>query len=378
MAVVGGSAGGFGARAGVALAVFLLAAAGAAGEDARREPEAPSRPELTQEARVAIRRGLDALARMQQSNGAWRCVVGAKLNETYQGETDADHVGVTGLAGLAFLAQGSVPGAGRYAANVEGALDFVLSCTQPDGFISNAGSRMYEHAFATLFLAEIHGMTPREDLAPKLESAVGVIVRSQNTQGGWRYLPFDEDADMSVTVCQVQALRAARNHGIAVPKETIDRAIDYIRRSQVLRVPRERWHDAGGFKYQPLEAYDHYNRITPALTGAGLTALYGTGVYEGQEVDRALEYLERPQNRLRMEGPVLPYDYFYGNYYVGQAMFQAGGVHWQEWFPRVRDEIVSTQRPDGTWLDVVGPAYATAMGCLILEIPYRYLPIFQR
>ncbi len=355
----------------------LFSLAPALAEEGARAPEVPREPELTEEARLAIRRGLDALARMQEPNGAWRCMVGAKLNDTYQPEREGDHVGITALACLAFLAQGSVPGGGRYSENVEQGLSFVLACVQPDGFISNAGSRMYEHAFSTLFLAEIYGMTQREDLASKLESAVGVIVRSQNSQGGWRYLPFDEDADMSVTVCQVQALRAARNNGIAVPKETIDRAIDYVQRSQVLEVPSAFWYQRGGFKYQPMDAYDHYNRITPSLTGAGLTALYGAGVYEGPQIDRAIEYLGRPQNRLTAGVP-FPYDYFYGNYYIGQALFQAGGDPWAQWYARVRDEIVAHQRPDGTWIDVVGPSYATAMGCLILEIPYRYLPIFQR
>lgn len=75
----------------------------------------------------------------------------------------------------------------------------------------------------------------------KLSSAVELIVRTQNSAGGWRYNPAPEDADLSVTVCQMMALRAARNAGIGVAKETIDRAVDYVRRSQ---------NADGGFMYQ--------------------------------------------------------------------------------------------------------------------------------
>ena len=83
---------------------------------------------------------------------------------------------------------------------------------------------MYSHGFATLFLAECYGMSKRTELRDKLSLAVKLIVNSQNKEGGWRYYPKKEDADISVTVCQVMALRAAHNAGIHVPKETIDRA----------------------------------------------------------------------------------------------------------------------------------------------------------
>ena len=38
------------------------------------------------------------------------------------------------------------------------------------------------------------------------------------------------------------------------------------------------------------------------------------------------------------------------------------------------------QNEDGSWPNRTGPgpAFGTAMAVLILEIPYRYLPIFQR
>ena len=39
--------------------------------------------------------------------------------------------------------------------------------------------------------------------------------------------------------------------------------------------------------------------------------------------------------------------------------------------------LKATKWPNGTWRDNVGTNYATAMALLVLQIPYRYLPIFQ-
>lgn len=342
--------------------------------------------EMTPASRAAVERGLAALAARQNPDGSWSARVGAKVGYNYSVQGHGPHVGITSIACLAFMAGGNVPGRGRYGEAVSRGLDYVLSCVGPDGWIGSSNTRMYSHAFAALFLAEVCGESDRPDLQEKLRTVVTLMARAQNEEGGWRYLPMDRDSDMSVTVCVVQALRAARNNGVHVPVETIDRAVGYIRRSHVPHVPGAPWL-SGGFKYQPAHVASDYNRVTYPLTAAGLTALYGLGVYHGGILEQGLAFLERPQNRLeiapwgrRAPPPGFPvrFDYFYGQYYAAQAMFQAGGAHWERWFPAARDEIVFLQRPDGTWRDAVDPTYATAMACLVLQIPYRYLPIFQR
>src|SRR5207253_9246728 len=89
---------------------------------------------------------------------------------------------------------------------------------------------MYGHGFGTLFLAEAHGMVHdkelRDRLRTTLKQAVQLIQGSQNSEGGWRYTPLSKDADVSVTICQIMALRAARNAGFYVPKATVDRCTD--------------------------------------------------------------------------------------------------------------------------------------------------------
>ena len=70
--------------------------------------------------------------------------------------------------------------------------------------------------------------------------------------------------------------------------------------------------------------------------------------------------------------------YFYGHYYAMQAMWAAGGDYWKEWYPAIRDELIGHQLPDGSWVDGICIHYATAMACIILQVPNNYLPILQR
>ena len=127
-----------------------------------------------------------------------------------------------------------MPGQGPYGTVTRSALDFVLAHVQEDsGFITGYGTRMYSHAFSLLFLAEVYGMTGDPKLRKKLDKAVEFTYRAQNKEGGWRYAPLARDSDMSITVCQVVALREARNIGIKVPRDTIDKALKYVMESAV-------------------------------------------------------------------------------------------------------------------------------------------------
>ena len=337
--------------------------------------------EVTPAARLAIRRGLEFLGRRQEKNGAYVDGIGRKVNNRYMNEK-GDHVGVTALVGMAFLSNGSTPGRGPYGKQVKGCVEFVLSKITPNGMVKNKGSRMYSHAFATLFLAEVYGMDPSAKLRKGLQRAVNLIVSAQNEQGGWRYMPAAKDSDISISVCQVQALRAARNVGVRVPSATIDRAIEYVRKSYI-RPGTAHHRQAGGFWYQVYENHRYRpSRTSFSLTAAGVTALYGAGIYDGEELRGGLRYLFSMRNRPPAHEMRTTFDYFYGHYYAVQAFFQAGDggerPYWSMWYPWIRDQIVMGQQPDGRWQDLVGPNYATAMSCVILQIPYRYLPIFER
>ena len=310
---------------------------------------------VTPAAQRAIERGLALLAVRQRDDGSLG-------SGGYRG-----NVAVVSLAGMAWMAGGSMPGRGRYGGEVALALDCILAAAQESGYVNNPvfghHGPMYGHGFATLFVAECYGMSPRPALREKLAKAVKLIVATQNEQGGWRYYPQRMDADISVTVCQMLALRAARNAGIFVPPETIDRAVGYVKKSQ---------NPDGGFIYQLSQGGESaFPRSAAAVVG-----LYSAGIYEGQEIAKGMQYLMPflPQPGLVRRETY----YFYGHYYAALAMWQAGGASWDRWYPAVRDDLIGRQRSDGSWIDPISAEFATAMACLILQMPNNYLPIFQR
>ena len=311
----------------------------------------------TPEANEAITQGLSYLVQRQRDDGSFGTGGYAR------------NVGVCSLAGMAFLASGSTPGRGPYAHQIDLCIEYLLAHTSADGFIAaaDATSRgpMYGHGFGTLFLCEVYGMAEQPDLRDKLGAAIEIIVNAQNAEGGWRYQPEAKDADISVTVCQVMALRAARNAGITVPRETIDRSIAYVKACQ---------NADGGFRYMLSVEQSADSQF--ARSAAGVVALYNAGIYEGPEIENGLAYLleflpeKNPTGRDAY--------YFYGQYYASQAMWHAGGASWRQWFPAIRDELVARQRSDGSWMDAICAEYGTAMASIVLQVPNNYLPILQR
>lgn len=361
---VGGRAPKGGCRAACLVAMGLALACG--GAEAAPPASLPKTVEtsphelITPRAELSIQRGLQFLVQAQSPDGSF----GSGSN--YDG-----HVAVTALAGMAMLASGSTPGRGPYGEPLERAVTYVLNNVTSTGLITAPEHRnmnpMYGHGFATLFLAEVYGMTNDDRIRDKLKLAVKTIINSQNKEGGWRYFPVRREADVSATVCQMMALRAARNAGIAVPKSTVDACVEYIRRCQ---------NPDGGFAYMLSGGGMGMGSLLPR-SAAGVVVLYSAGVYEDPQIERGLRYLQEQAfqpMQFRQEG-----FYFYGQYYAAQAMWYAGGDHWRRWFPRIRDELVSQQQPTGNWQDMtVCPEYATAMACIVLQLSNNCLPIFQR
>src|SRR5262245_22427904 len=212
----------------VLAAVLLAAATSPPPAQDKNSAERPG-PETTPEIRPSIENGLAWLSKAQNASGSY-------------GSGGAP-VATTAIAGMAFLAGGHLPGRSKYGENVKRALAFLLKCSGKSGYINEGqargvgGSGMHGHGYAAMFLAECYGMTGEipdfdtETLKEKLTNAIRVIEKSQCPNGGWNYEPSPTYDEGSVTVTQVQALRAARNAGIKVDMRTIEKAIDYINKS---------------------------------------------------------------------------------------------------------------------------------------------------
>ena len=335
----------------------------------------------------AVARGLAWLDGQQNKNGFWHGVVGSRgrgytpiASYELQVQTGSGHLGVTALCGMAFLAGGNLPGRGQYGANVRHAANAVLSCVQENGMLTTSGSRMYSHAFASLFLAEVYGNAASSELKSGLERCTHIIVDTQNAHGGWRYNAFSRDADLSVTVCQLQALRAAHNIGINIPKSTIDRAVAYVVQHQV---PSGR---AKGLYYYSIHGRRAFRKTDKySIQAAAATSLLSAGIYEAKLLDEVVDFLERDLDEVMKDSPH-HYYFWYGNYYASQVFFQADGLLregcFDRYYQKMRTHLLADQMPDGRWRNPTdegpGDAFGTAVACIILQIPRHYLPIFQR
>jgi hypothetical protein len=155
-------------------------------------------------------------------------------------------------------------------------------------------------------------------------------------------------------------LRAARNVGVYIDKTVIDNATDYVKAAQ---------NPDGGFRYMLNSGGSAFAR-----SAGGVAALQYAGYYTGEEITRGLEYLLRftPPKEQTVG------HYFYGHYYAAQAMYLAGDEYWRSWWPAVQAELLEKQAPEGFWRGQAGHEYGTAMALIILQMPNRLLPIFQK
>jgi len=120
--------------------------------------------------------------------------------------------------------------------------------------------------------------------------------------------PFPPVRVAEIGLGVLNALRAARNAGLYVPRETVERCIKYVKQSQ---------NPDGGFKYMLQGGPSGFPR-----SAAGVVALYSAAVYDAKEVDSGINYLKRlmPEIKLGQRSP----HYFYGHYYAAQAMWIRG------------------------------------------------------
>jgi hypothetical protein len=317
----------------------------------------PPKALITKEARQAADAGLAYLAKQQHEDGSWG--TGA-----FKG-----NVGITGLAGLAFLTAGQQPGLGPIGDTLNSAVDYILSKESKDirGFFPGGGPThgpMYGHGYATLFLAEVHGALADKARKKRVKEALGravkLIVSAQNREGGWRYQPRPLEADVTLTACQLHALCAARDAGIEVPREALDRGRHYILSCQDLR-------GDGGFRYMRQGGPTGFAR-----TAAAVSALNRAGMGNRDELEKGLKYLrsKKPNGKPDV---AMQIHYYYGYYYAAQAFRQAAARDWPDWYAAIRDKLLRPQgdrRDDGSWNDKrICPHYCTAMAVLILQSP---------
>lgn len=316
----------------------LISAVGAQDLLNRSDDAVPAQVDLIYE------QGLKFLAKSQNDKGSWNDGVGTEP-------------GVVGLCIAAFLAHGEDPNVGIYAKNISLGIDYIISQqNEKNGYI---GSSMYTHAFATKALAESYGVVENPKIAGALRNAVGLIISSQkrNRFGGWRYTPDSRDADTTVTGCQLVTLFAARNAGIPVPDDTINKALAYLATCRGKDGDYGYTSSAGG---------------KPTLTAIGLLCFSLAKERDSKGYQSSLSFLKK---NLDFRDRYYP---FYFEYYMSQALFHGDEDLWKEWNQRNIRYLSTIQAADGSFPGNQGASFNTAGALLSLALNYRFLPIYEK
>ena len=180
--------------------------------------------------------------------------------------------------------------------------------------------------------------------------------------GAWRYSPSGSEADTSVAGSVLMGLFAARNAGIEVPDEAIDRAIAYFVKMTAESGQVAYSGGVGGFN-------ESLARIS-----------IGTLVYsiarrkDLPQFKQTLDYLkDKVQGGSSGHGGIE-----YQSYYQAQALFQGDIEAWQKWNKQLIARMKADQNDSGGFDGSQGPYVATTLSLLALAVNYRFLPIYER
>jgi len=313
-----------------------------------------------------ITQGLDWLVYKQHKLGHW----------TAQGRYPT---AMTALAGLALLCEGSTTTQGKYAESLRRAVDFLARRSRPNGLIGDTDDERYTygHGFAMLFLSQVLGeeedLERRHELIEVLTEAVIFTGQAQTRAGGWGYVSAKDGSgydEGSTTITQVQGLRGCRNAGIPVPKEVIEKAVNYIRKCTNQA--------DGGVQYSSKGGGSR-----PAITAAAIACLYNAGEYDDVYVPKMMQYCEK---NLKLKSRDSFGHWHYAHFYYAQVQYREGGSVWETYAEDIRRRLLreaETVDFGDTKLAVwkqgyVGPVYTTALNLIILQLDKACLPIYQR
>jgi hypothetical protein len=345
-------------------------------------------------AEQAVERGLAWLKSAQAKAGYWEASGG-----NYK-------TAMTGLAGMAFLMEGSTLKEGKYTDQVRNAVEWLIAPAQqqPTGLIADRrgggfGNYMHGHGFALMFLASAYGEAEDGEEQRKLEKAVTKAVeftcKVQSRRkhplpegktvdiGGWTYtgsVDGNNGDEGSITITQLQALRAAKNAAIVVPKETIDKAVAYL---DACTTPK------GGVVYNYTgKALAGQER--PPITAAAVCCSFSAGQYKSESAKKWIKFCK--DNIPIAKGRVAHDEY--QSYYFAQVAYALGEDRYGEMFPNEPKEswltwskyreamfpyLIEQQQKDGAWTGgYISPVFTSSVNLAILQLEKALLPIYQR
>jgi len=342
----------------------------------------------------------------QSPNGQWD-VDGYAANCTDAGEKcepgtehtgDDGDVACTGYALLCFLGAGydhRMPS--KYKATVKKGLDWLVSVQKADG----DWGRNYEHAVATMAIAEAYAMSNDPALKGPAQKGIDIILARQakDKSGGyglgWDYKePNPERMDSSVSGWCVMALKSAAAGGLNIgngmegAKQYLEQAWKACNKDFKAKDP---YTDTSNFPYSWNSLTGECQTGEPGSNSHDMAPVGALcAVFLGHKADDVM--LNSMANHImKYQFPkAYPCNTYY-MYYNTLAIFQVAGDRWEKWNATVRDMLVGAQRKsqdcfDGSWdfKDTkfhghnTGRLLSTAYACLSLEVYYRYIPVGQK
>jgi hypothetical protein len=334
--------------------------------------QAAQTEELTRAVTAAREKGLDWLTKNQAANGSW-------------GKTHS--IAVTSFACLSYLSAGDEPFTGERGQALTKGLQFLLANQKDGTFVQQGHTWIHGQGFATLALSEAYGRSlfcktkPDVD-AQKIRDVVAqgvrVIGKHQSTSGGWWYTPgFPGQHEGSTTVCAVQALVSASNHGIEIDQKVLDLGFDYLKKCQ---------NPDGGFDYKQGDKVSMKEGTAGCVATLGLMKKFDFPV-----MIKGYQFLVKI-TPATISGGSFPY---YGHFYGCMGMHLVGDEYKEakefrektgQYIAGVQKDLLAWQGKDGTW-PLKGwvassggedAAYATSFATLALFVPEARLSVYKR
>jgi hypothetical protein len=355
---------------------------------------AQDQPKKTAEEQTAemVRRGLQWLAKNQHRDGYWAA------QNNYR-------TAMTGLAGLALLAEGSTTAEGKYADNLRRAVRYLVGQAQPSGLINDAndpsmaGRYIIGHGYALLFLCQVYAVEKDEkhhaELGKVLQKAVEFAAKSITNRGGWGYVSakdgnnFDEGCCTLVTL---HALYAAKLAGIPVPRELLDKGQEYLKKStvEVKKDAQDPKMTEAGILYSLTQGGAGGARQPLTVAALAVAQLAGTG-----QSERAIQWLNFCASQIQLRAPTgfAGYDEYTQFYlaFVTHALGEQGhaGLRpdlaeasrwtWSRFKGMISEQYRGNQAADGSWVSqTIGPVYGTAMRLIVLQVDRKNLTVVSR
>jgi len=344
----------------------------------------------------AVERGLAWLAAHQQSDHGWSLHLEGSCFCSHRGTSLSNRrAAATALALLPFLGAGYTHQTENpYRSHVEKGLTFLrqdLNGGYDGAAIRRDELRMYSYGLAAIALCEAYAMSREQDPASRLgiaaQRSLWIIERAQDPEyGGWNYRDqtirdgIRDGGDTSIFAWQLMALKSGKIGGLQVSQSVLYAAQDFLdivaieggRRYNYL--PSGRWDNRAG----------NFGGDSPkTCTAMGLLMRMYLGWKPGDP------FLDEGMEQLVRWGPILNENEvnLYYIYYATLALHHYGGEHWDAWNREVRELLIRTQSnrdcEAGSWFfpdrycDVGGRLLNTSLAIMILETPYRIMPLYR-